>query len=380
MKNNPYRTPRRFSIGGFDGIRRVEIGGDAPVTLQTMWKEGIARATETPAALDRLLGDINALAEIGCDILRFAVPDMRSAAALAEIAGHTSMPLVADIHYDHRFALACLKGPVAKVRLNPGNMASREGLEAVVARCREKGVAIRIGVNSGSLPPDLAEQVNAGKLGRAPALVEAALREAAILEELHFSPVVVSIKASNAAETVEAARLFARQSDIPLHLGVTEAGPLIGGLVKSTVALGALLTDNIGSTIRVSLSSSPENEVLAGRAILAEYGKRQGGVTLVSCPRCGRVGFDVQDFVERWQHRLYALPSPITVAVMGCPVNGPGEARHADIGITGSGTEAILFRRGSVVRRVPAAEADGAFEEELHRAMTKQGDGELPPG
>jgi (E)-4-hydroxy-3-methylbut-2-enyl-diphosphate synthase len=207
--------------------------------------------------------------------------------------------------------------------------------------------------------------VQAGALSRAEGLAETALREAAVLDELGFDQVVVSMKASSAAETVEANRIFAAKSDIPLHIGVTEAGPLIGGLVKSTIAVTDLLRDNIGDTIRVSLSSEPENEVIAGREILVETGKRMGGVRSVSCPRCGRNGFDVHGFVNRWQTRLLSLKKDITVAVMGCPVNGPGEAKHADIGITGAGDSAIIFKHGEIVRKCAIGNADIEFEEEL---------------
>jgi (E)-4-hydroxy-3-methylbut-2-enyl-diphosphate synthase len=337
-----------------------------------MWKEGITNLTHDDAALESTIGRIRNLAALGCDIVRFAVPDETSADALVRIAALSPMPVVADIHFDWRLALRCLapSSRVAKVRINPGNIGPVERVREVVAAARDRGAAIRIGVNRGSLPKDLAERLAAQTISPAEALVEAALREAAVLDDCGFANVVVSLKASGVAETIEANRLFAAKSDIPLHLGVTEAGPLIGGVVKSTLALSALLNEGIGATIRVSLSSSPENEVLAGRSILAECGKRSGGVNLVSCPRCGRQGFDVHAFVAKWESRLYALPLPpdspgITVAIMGCPVNGPGEARHADLGITGSGDHAVLFRHGEVVRQVPLKDADAAFEAEL---------------
>ena len=355
------------------------MGGSSPVTIQTMWKEGITSLAADDAALARTIERIRNLAALGCDLVRFAVPDGASADALVRIAAASPMPVVADIHFDWRLALRCLapSSRVAKVRINPGNIGPVERVREVVAAARDGGCAIRIGVNRGSLPKDLAEKLSAQSLSSAEALVEAALREAAILEECGFANVVVSMKASGVRETIEANRLFAARSDIPLHLGVTEAGPLIGGVVKSTLALSALLGEGIGATIRVSLSSSPENEVIAARSILAECGKRSGGVNLVSCPRCGRQGFDVHSFVAKWESRLYALPLPpnspgITVAIMGCPVNGPGEAAHADLGITGSGAHAVLFRRGEVVRQVPLAEADTAFEEELSHLINTQ--------
>lgn len=364
MKNQ-FITPRTVRIGGSGLTRPLEVGGTAPVTVQTMWKEGIAGIADDDAALDALAEKISALKALGCDILRFAVPDMKSAAALVRIAARTDMPLVADIHFDYRLALECLRGNVAAVRINPGNIGSRDRVEKVVSACRDKGAALRIGVNTGSLPKDLAELAESGKLSRAEALAETAAREAAVLDELKFDQVVVSMKASSADETVAANEAFASKYDIPLHIGVTEAGPLVPGVVKSALALGALLREGIGSTVRVSLSSSPENEVIAGREILRECGKRTGGVRIVSCPRCGRQGFDVHGFIGRWQNRLYSMDKDITVAVMGCVVNGPGEGRHADLGIAGAGGRAILFKKGKIIRTIDEKDADKVFMEEL---------------
>ena len=345
----------------------MEIGGGAPVSIQTMWKEPLSldRLPDTAARLEKLHA-------LGCDIVRFAVPDMAAAEALCALAPMTPVPLVADIHVDYRLALRCLDGGVAKIRINPGNIGSPERIKAVAAKAGEKGVPIRIGVNSGSLPRDLAAATEAGSISRARALAETAAREAARFDEAGFSGVVVSMKASSVRETVECNEEFASRFDIPLHIGVTEAGPLISGVVKSTLAFSALLAEGIGSTVRVSLSDTPENEVIAAREILAECGKRASAVRIVSCPRCGRVGFDVHGFVRRWQDRLYAMKKDITVAVMGCIVNGPGEGRHADLGITGSGDTVILFRHGETVRRISGAEnrpdvIDAAFAEELSR-------------
>ena len=256
-------------------------------------------------------------------------------------------------------------GPVSVIRINPGNIGSRERVEEVVDACRKKGAAIRIGVNSGSLPKDLDQKVSDGEISRAKALCMTALRETQVFDELGFTDVVVSMKASSVQETVEANEEFAKISDIPLHIGETEAGPLIGGVVKSTLAFSKLLSEGIGSTIRVSLSSTPENEVIAGREILRECGKRDGGVTIVSCPRCGRIGFDVHGFVDRWQKELLSMKKNVTVAVMGCVVNGPGEGRHADLGIAGGGDKAIIFKKGKIVRTIDAKDADKVFREEL---------------
>ncbi|MCR4939993.1 MAG: (E)-4-hydroxy-3-methylbut-2-enyl-diphosphate synthase [Treponemataceae bacterium] len=375
------RNTRSVFIGGTGSTKKVEIGGDAPVSIQTMWKEGITEVVHDSKALFSIIERIESLSSLGCDIVRFAVPDMESAEALCSIAEHSVLPVVADIHFDYKLALKCLEGNVSKIRINPGNIGCRRNVEKVVSACKEKGVAIRIGVNTGSLPRDLLDKVKEKKLTRADALVEAAAREAAVFEELSFDQYVISMKASSVKETVDCNTLFAEKYDIPLHIGVTEAGPLIAGIVKSTLAFSELLKNNIGSTVRVSLSDSPANEVIAAREILRETGKRTGGVRLVSCPRCGRNGFDVHGFTSRWQNKLMALDKNITVAVMGCVVNGPGEGKFADIGITGTGDTIIIFKHGEIVRTIRpdstknmtvqdklnslCKNADIAFEEEL---------------
>ncbi len=361
-----FYKPRTVYIGGNNNVDRIGIGGDEAVTIQTMWKDPIIGVKNDPSRLESIRNKIAQLKTLGCDIIRFAVPDMESAESFIEICKTTSMPLVADIHFDYRLALKCLEGPVAAIRINPGNIGARDRVEAVVNACRDKGAAIRIGVNTGSLPHDLRELVAAGKMSRAVALSETAAREASVFDELNFDQFVVSMKASSVAETIEANEDFASKYNIPLHVGVTEAGPLITGVVKSTLAFSHLLQEGIGSTIRVSLSSAPENEVITGLEILRECGKRKGGVTLVSCPRCGRVGFDVHKFMDRWQNELLGMKKDITVAVMGCVVNGPGEGKHADIGIAGANGKAIIFKKGEIVRTVDEKDADNAFREELN--------------
>ncbi|MCR5723543.1 MAG: flavodoxin-dependent (E)-4-hydroxy-3-methylbut-2-enyl-diphosphate synthase [Treponema sp.] len=359
-------TPREVTIGGFGNVDKIIVGGTNPVTVQTMWKEGIIGVKDDPSRLEKIRNEIISLKGLGCDIIRFAVPDMESAESFKRICEVSPVPLVADIHFDYRLALKALEGPVSVIRINPGNIGKRENVEAVVNACRDKGVAIRIGVNTGSLPKDLEEQVLSGKMSRALALSETAAREAAVFDELNFNQVVVSMKASSVQETIDANEAFASKYDIPLHVGVTEAGPLIIGVVKSTMAFTHLLKEGIGSTIRVSLSSTPANEVITGRTILTECGLRHGGVQIVSCPRCGRIGFDVHSFVDRWQNRLLAMDKNITVAVMGCVVNGPGEGKHADIGIAGGDGRAIIFKKGKIVRTIDAKDADKVFEEELN--------------
>ena len=337
-----FMKPRTVFLGGNGNVKRIGIGGDEPVTIQTMWKAGITNVCEDNEALTDIIRQINELKALGCDILRFAVPDMKSAASLVKIQENTDMPLVADIHFDYRLALECLKGNVAAIRINPGNIGSRDRVEKVVAACREKG-----------------------EMTRAVALAETAAIEAEVFEELKFDQYVVSMKASSVQETIDANEAFARKYNIPLHVGVTEAGPLITGVVKSTMAFTQLLKEGIGSTIRVSLSSTPANEVITGREILHECGLRKGGVTLISCPRCGREGFDVHSFVDRWQNKLLGMDKDITIAVMGCIVNGPGEGKHADIGIAGAGDKAIIFKKGEIIRTIQAIDADKVFEEEL---------------
>lgn len=359
-------TTKSVSLGGKGITKRISIGGDNPVTVQTMWKEGITDLSFNGDKLDRIVSQLNELSVMGCDIVRFAVPDMESAEGLCLIAERSSMPLVADIHFDYKLALECLKGNVAAIRINPGNIGSIENTKYVVEACRDNGAAIRIGINSGSLPQDLQKQIAEGKISRAQGLCETAVREAAVFEDLKFDQYVVSMKSSDVKETIECNRFYSKKYKNPLHLGVTEAGPLVGGLVKSSIAFSTLLNEGIGDTIRVSLSSTAENEVIAGVNILKECGKRKGGVNLVSCPRCGRIGFDVHSFVDRWQKKLISLDKDITVAVMGCVVNGPGEGRHADIGIAGTGDKAIIFKKGKIVRTIDAKDADKVFEEEIN--------------
>jgi (E)-4-hydroxy-3-methylbut-2-enyl-diphosphate synthase len=364
-------TTRVIKIGGFGAVEPVMLGGTFPVVIQTMWKDRLSFSDLTGIAGEEILSHIKALAAMGCGLLRFAVPDRESVDVVGNLASMVSMPLVADIHFDYTLALRCLDFPIAKIRINPGNIGSREKVEQVVAKAASKGVPIRIGVNGGSLPQDLRCSVAEGRFDRAEALVQAAERELEIFRELDFPHVLVSMKTSSVADTIKANRLLAERTDVPLHIGVTEAGPLISGVVRNTLAIHALLLEGIGDTIRVSLSDTMERELITGREILRSVGTGTGkkavrqGVTLVSCPRCGRNCFDTHGFTEAWQSRLYALDRDITIAVMGCAVNGPQEARHADLGITGLGNKVFLFRQGKVVRTIDVEDADTAFGEEL---------------
>jgi len=335
-------------------VGSVTVGGDAPISIQTMWKRPLLRVDEA------LIAEVNRLQALGCDILRFAVPDLETADLLGELALRVSLPLVADIHFDHRLALRCLDYPIAKIRINPGNIGARWKVEEVVKKALDRGVPIRIGVNHGSLPRKFQELPDPAE-----ALLAAAEEEIEILESLSFRTIIVSMKSSDTESTVEANRRFARLHSYPLHIGVTEAGPLIPGIVRSTIALFQLLREGIGSTVRISLSDSPETEISAARELLTALGLRKGGVRIISCPRCGRSGFDVQGFLKVVGERLLQDRRDLTIAVMGCVVNGPGESRHADLGITGSGDKVVLFRKGKIVQTVRPEEAVEAFLKEF---------------
>lgn len=364
-----YIKPRTVFVGGKNNVKKVGLGGNEPVSIQTMWKESIKDVYKDSKKLSEIIKRIQNLKALGCDILRFAVPDSESAKSLSIIQENVSLPLVADIHFDYKLALECLKGNVIALRINPGNIGSRDRVLKVVDACKEKDAAIRIGVNSGSLPKDLFALVQENKMSRSDALVETARREVEVFDQLNFSKVVVSMKASSVEETILSNQAFAKKFDIPLHIGVTEAGPLISGVVKSSIAFSSLLTRGIGSTVRVSLSSSMENEVIAAREILSACSLRKEGISIISCPRCGREGFDVHGFVQRWQEKLYSIEKKLTVAIMGCIVNGPGEGKSADIGIAGAGDKAIIFKKGKISRTVDAKDADKVFEEELNSLL-----------
>jgi len=357
-------------IGGFSHVRLVRIGGSFPVVVQTMWKN---RLLPEDLRGETLIKRIEALGAMGCGLLRFAVPDIQCAEVLGRLAEMVSMPLVADIHFDYKIALRCMDFPIAKIRVNPGNIGGRDKTGAVLEKAAAKNIPIRIGVNAGSLPQDLRLRVEEG-MNTAEALALAAERELAVFTEFGFDNFLVSMKASGIADTIEANRILAKRTDAPLHLGVTEAGPLAAGVAANTAALFTLLTEGIGDTIRVSLSDTEENEVIAGREIVRAASQmaggvklKSGGVKIVSCPRCGRHGFDTHGFTVRWMPVLYAMEKDITVAIMGCEVNGPAEAKHADLGITGAGDKVLIFKHGKVIRTIDAHEADKSFEEELSK-------------
>lgn len=322
------------------------IGGDAPVSVQSM----CSTDTRDTAAT---LSQIRALQDARCEVVRCAVPDQQAAKALGDIRQGCDIPLIADIHFDYRLALTAVEQGVDGLRLNPGNIGERWKVEEVVKACSERGVPIRIGVNAGSLEPELLR-----KYGHptAEAMVESALGHIHILEELNYREIKVSLKASDIARTVEAYRLLAKQVDYPLHIGITEAGTTWSGTIKSAIGLGTLLYDGIGDTLRVSLTGDPVEEVRVGWEILKSLRLREKGPIFVSCPTCGRCRIDLIPIAEEVEERLSDLPLPLTIAVMGCVVNGPGEAREADLGIAGGKDQGILFRRGEVICNVPQAD------------------------
>ena len=328
----------------------VAIGGNAPVSVQSMCntKTGDVAAT---------LAQIAALEAAGCDIVRLAVPDEAAAKALPAIRRGTKMPLVADVHFDYRLALAAADAGFDAIRINPGNIGSADKVRAVADACRANGVPIRVGVNSGSIPKDLLEQYGATP----EALVASALRHIHILEDLCFDDICVSLKSSSVPCTVAAYRQMAESVPYPLHLGVTEAGTPYMGVIKSAAGIGALLVDGIGGTIRVSLTADPVEEVRAGIALLKAVGLRREGVDIVACPTCGRTSIDLIALANEVEKRLARVKKPLTVAVMGCIVNGPGEAREADYGLAGGNGEGVLFRKGEIVAKVPEAGLAGAL-------------------
>lgn len=342
---------RRVRVG------TVVIGGGAPISVQTM-------TTTDTHEIKKTIEEVNHLASRGADIVRLAVPDLAAADAFAEIKKETNVPLVADIHFDYRIALACIRGGADKIRINPGNIGSEDRVRAVAEAAGAAGIPIRIGVNGGSLEKNMYEKYGV----TARAMVESAKYNAALLEREGFSDIVLSLKASDVQKTVEAYRLMAKEADYPLHVGVTEAGTSYMGLIKSSAGIGGLLLDGIGDTIRVSLSAPPSEEVRAGIALLRALGKREGA-TLISCPTCGRCKLDLMPVAAEMEAYLETVQKPIRVAVMGCAVNGPGEAREADVGIAGGDGKAVLFRHGEIVGSIKTEEIVPTLKAEIERIV-----------
>ena len=324
----------------------VQIGGGAPVAIQSMLN---TKTTDVEGSL----AQIRQLHTAGCQIVRLAVPDMAAAKGFAQICRESPLPLVADIHFDYKLAIAAAEGGASKIRINPGNIGGEDRVQAVVEVCRDRKIPIRIGVNGGSLDKKLLE-----KYGHptAQALVESAFQHLELLEKYGFYDTCVSMKSSSVPTMVAAARLFRSQCDYPLHIGVTETGPVRQGLIKSAMGIGALLLDGIGDTIRVSLTDDPVEEVYAAKDILKAAGLRKEGVNIISCPTCGRTQIDLIGLVNAVDAALKDCQKPITVAVMGCVVNGPGEAREADIGIAGGDGCGLIFEKGQPVEKLPYEE------------------------
>jgi len=330
------RKTRPISIGS------VKVGGDAPVSIQSMTK------TDT-RDVRRTVSQIKRLERAGCEIVRLAVVDEEAAGAIAKIKKNISIPLIADIHFHAGLALKSLESGADGLRINPGNIGGTDRLRAIVQRAKERGVPIRIGVNAGSLEKDLLTR-HGGPT--AEAMVTSALRTIAWMETLGFTQIKVSLKASDVRRTLEAYRLFSQKSDYPLHLGITEAGRGLGAIVKSSIGIGLLLNEGIGDTLRVSLTGDPVDEVLVGLEILKALKVRRQGVEIISCPTCGRCEVDLTPVVDRIEKSVRAIRAPLTVAIMGCVVNGPGEAREADVGIAGGKGLGVLFRKGEVLRKI----------------------------
>lgn len=338
-------------------IGRVPVGGGALCSIQSMC------STDT-RDIPSTIAQIKELAEVGCEIVRCAVPDLEAARALSRIKQMSPIPVVADIHFDYKLALQVLEGGIDGLRLNPGNIGEKWKVADIVASAAERKVPIRIGVNAGSLEKELLQRYGHPS---AEAMVESAMGHIRILEDLNYREIKISLKASDVMKTVAAYRLFSEQSDYPLHIGITEAGTLFSGTIKSSVGLGILLADGIGDTMRVSLTGAPKDEVRVGYDILKAVGLRQRGVNFVSCPTCGRCQIDLIRVAEDVEKRLQGVDKQITVAVMGCAVNGPGEAREADVGIAGGKGEGLVFRHGEIVRKVPEDQLADALIEEISR-------------
>jgi (E)-4-hydroxy-3-methylbut-2-enyl-diphosphate synthase len=330
------KPTRKVKVGS------IYVGGDSPISIQSMTNTDTRDIKST-------LNQINKLDKIGCDIIRCAVPDMEASEALKIITKESKIPVVADIHFDYKLALESIKNGVDALRINPGNIGSMERVKMVAEAAKEKSIPIRIGVNSGSLKKDILD-----KYGRVcpEALVESALQHVSILEKCNFNDIVISIKSSNVMQMIESYRLISEKVNYPLHLGVTEAGTTFRGTIKSSVGIGTLLAEGIGDTIRVSITGDPLQEIKIGKEILRSLGYVNEGIEFVSCPTCGRTNIDLISIAEEVEKRLLNCNKNIKVAVMGCVVNGPGEAREADIGIAGGKGEGLIFKKGEIIKKV----------------------------
>ena len=343
-------------------IGKRQIGGGNPILIQSMCN---TKTEDVKATVEQIL----ALEHAGCDIIRVAVPTMEAAAALTEIKRQIHIPLVADIHFDYRLAIAAIECGADKIRINPGNIGSRERIQAVVDKAKEYGVPIRVGVNSGSLEKPLVEKYGGVT---AEGLVESALDKVALIEQMGYDNLVISIKSSDVMMCVKAHELIAKKTHYPLHVGITEAGTVIAGNIKSAVGLGLILSQGIGDTIRVSLTGSPLEGIKSAKLILKTLGLRRGGVEVVSCPTCGRTQIDLIGLANQVETLVQGYPLDIKVAVMGCVVNGPGEAKEADLGVAGGIGEGLLIRKGEIVKKLPESELLPALKAELDRMVEEK--------
>ena len=336
-------------------IGNVVIGGGSPIKIQSMTNTKTEDVKATVAQIKKLEA-------AGCDIIRCAVPTMEAAQALKEIKKEISIPLVADIHFDYKLAIAAMENGADKIRINPGNIGSKERVKAVVTVAKERNIPIRVGVNSGSLEKELIEKYHGVT---AEGIVESALDKVKWIEDMGYDNLVISIKSSDVLMCVKAHELISKQTDHPLHVGITESGTLISGNIKSSIGLGLILNQGIGDTIRVSLTGDPLEEIKSAKIILRTLGLRKGGIEVVSCPTCGRTKIDLISLANQVENMVADIPLDLKVAVMGCVVNGPGEAKEADIGIAGGVGEGLIIKHGEIYKKVPESELLGALREEL---------------
>lgn len=341
------RLSREVSVG------HVKIGGNNPISIQSMTNTDTRDAKSTIVQIKRL-------EEVGCDVVRIAVPDMEAAKNIGEIKNNVNIPVIADIHFDYRLALEAIDQGIDGVRINPGNIGNIDKVKMVVNKCKEKNLKIRIGVNGGSLEKELLEKYGSPT---AEALVESALGHVKILEDLDFYNIVISLKSSDIYKTIEAYDLISKKVDYPLHIGITESGSVKKGTIKSSIGVGALLLKGIGDTIRISLTGDPTEEVIVGKEILRSLNLLNDKIKVVSCPTCGRCNIDLISVVNEVEEKINKIHKNMTVAIMGCAVNGPGEAKEADIGIAGGKGEGLLFKKGEIIRKI---KGDNLVEELLN--------------
>lgn len=354
------RQSRKIYLGN------VPIGGGAPVSVQSMTKTD-TRDTEAT------LKQIRRVAAAGCDIIRVAVPDEKAANSLPGIVEKSPIPVIADIHFNPELAIMSLDARVHGLRLNPGNIKNPDRIREIAEKAGEKNVPVRVGVNSGSLPKDMRKKVGEEEMSLVEAMVESAMRHVKLLESFDFNLIKIALKSSDPLTTIMAYRLMSERCDYPFHVGVTEAGTWRTGVIKSCVGIGTLLVDGLVDTLRVSLTADPEEEVFVGVKLLQSVGLKKAGPELISCPTCGRVEIDLRSLAERVERALLAETEPIKVAVMGCVVNGPGEAREADVGIAGGKGEGVIFRKGEIVKKVPEDQLFDALMEEIKKVTGDKG-------